>query len=696
MPYKTGKLKGQLTAPEIRKLIKAHNILMSIKIPPGTDREGLIKLVEANKYKVNHEKSALVPISAMKRKPEIPISQANALTKPTPKSALQIQKAQEVKQTKAVQKKKEVREIKKQAIQQQKQIQTKQQPTPKPAVKKETPKPKPKMKVVKTIQQDPSPFIGKQDAPKSIPKPKTKPIPAPPPVSKPSTPVKVSTKKNVVEKDMDFCKNIMKYVNDLINIQKIYNKQKTPAQYKSIIYNIDVGKITSLFIKTPMYPATTLKGDVLKNTYNKINNFYIFKLKFKTQVYSKTFNKLKNLCGEQEAQKYNKLYEEYLRNDKNIFDINKALPKKDKEVVVNKLTGKAKVKIDIQKDPDYLKDLEVMSIGDAFKDTIDGKSIDGVYPWVSRRDEINLLEFGWILKQSKNDCSVPWSVLRETRLYEPSGNDFKKGWWFNTNKMVEGDNPKQIAKAIIDCAKRKKMVALPLSAVNKGKSAHANMLIWNYHLNSLERYEPHGDNWQFGKNAYEKEWGIPKVNDLVNAELKKQGSSFQFKYYSPNDVCPRPALYKEFKKITNSLFTGKNLQSWETSNIKGSKNFEGVFIEDPSGYCGAFSFLYLWTRLRNPLVEPSKLLAEQLKWITRDSPDKDSLSRGGGQANKDIITQMIRGFTKTIFDALIDMTKENVLSRGQAVNFLEDRTTLSGFTKDKLRDKVMDYFKDMR
>ena len=27
MPYKTGKLKGELTAPELRRLIKEHNLL---------------------------------------------------------------------------------------------------------------------------------------------------------------------------------------------------------------------------------------------------------------------------------------------------------------------------------------------------------------------------------------------------------------------------------------------------------------------------------------------------------------------------------------------------------------------------------------------------------------------------------------------------------------------------------------------
>ena len=71
MPYKTGKLKGELTAPELRRLIKEHNKLMSIKIPPKTDRDGLLKLIEDNKYKVNHEQQKLVPVVQMKRKPTI-------------------------------------------------------------------------------------------------------------------------------------------------------------------------------------------------------------------------------------------------------------------------------------------------------------------------------------------------------------------------------------------------------------------------------------------------------------------------------------------------------------------------------------------------------------------------------------------------------------------------------------------------
>ena len=52
---------GELTATEIRRLIKAHNKLMSIEIPKGTKRDGLIKLVEKNGYKIDHKAKKLVP-----------------------------------------------------------------------------------------------------------------------------------------------------------------------------------------------------------------------------------------------------------------------------------------------------------------------------------------------------------------------------------------------------------------------------------------------------------------------------------------------------------------------------------------------------------------------------------------------------------------------------------------------------------
>lgn len=69
---------GELKAPEIRRMIKAHNKLMGIEIPKGTDRSGLIKLIEKNGYKVDHKAKKLVPSVKMKRKPTVKLPPAPA------------------------------------------------------------------------------------------------------------------------------------------------------------------------------------------------------------------------------------------------------------------------------------------------------------------------------------------------------------------------------------------------------------------------------------------------------------------------------------------------------------------------------------------------------------------------------------------------------------------------------------------
>ena len=85
MVYKTGKLKGELTTTEIRKLIRAHNVLVSIKIPKGASRDDIIAVLKKNKYKVDHEGGALVPLVEMKRRNKITITKADAVL-PKPKT----------------------------------------------------------------------------------------------------------------------------------------------------------------------------------------------------------------------------------------------------------------------------------------------------------------------------------------------------------------------------------------------------------------------------------------------------------------------------------------------------------------------------------------------------------------------------------------------------------------------------------
>ena len=84
MPYKRGKLKGQLTTAEIRKLISAHNKLSKITIPPRSTREQIMGILDKNGFSVDHEKELLVQKKA--KKMDINLEKAKEVTKRKPKA----------------------------------------------------------------------------------------------------------------------------------------------------------------------------------------------------------------------------------------------------------------------------------------------------------------------------------------------------------------------------------------------------------------------------------------------------------------------------------------------------------------------------------------------------------------------------------------------------------------------------------
>ena len=84
MPYKKGKLKGQLTTAEIRKLISAHNKLSKITIPPRSTREQIMDILDKNGFSVDHEKELLVQKTAQKM--DINLEKAKEVTKRKPKA----------------------------------------------------------------------------------------------------------------------------------------------------------------------------------------------------------------------------------------------------------------------------------------------------------------------------------------------------------------------------------------------------------------------------------------------------------------------------------------------------------------------------------------------------------------------------------------------------------------------------------
>lgn len=128
---------GELTTAEIKKLIKAHNVAESIKIPKGATRQNILQVLEKAGYVVEHKKAELRPVSKNKVKKLKIIDQKKVKdAKPKPKTELEKQKDMERKQKKELVEKKKVREIKKQAIQQQKEIKKKVQKVEKKIVEK--------------------------------------------------------------------------------------------------------------------------------------------------------------------------------------------------------------------------------------------------------------------------------------------------------------------------------------------------------------------------------------------------------------------------------------------------------------------------------------------------------------------------------------------------------------------------------
>ena len=90
----------ELTTAEIRKLIRAHNVLMSIKIPPQTSREGILKILDDKGYMVNHIRKSIQRRYGTEKKPNVTLKQADTILKKPEKTQSQIKMVVEKKKAK--------------------------------------------------------------------------------------------------------------------------------------------------------------------------------------------------------------------------------------------------------------------------------------------------------------------------------------------------------------------------------------------------------------------------------------------------------------------------------------------------------------------------------------------------------------------------------------------------------------------
>jgi len=103
-----------LSKTELRKLIRAHNVVSKITIPRGATAEDMVKLLEEKNYEVDHENKVIK--RKVSRGKQIKLKDTDKILTPKQKTALQKQKASEKKAEKEMEKKKKEREIKKKAL----------------------------------------------------------------------------------------------------------------------------------------------------------------------------------------------------------------------------------------------------------------------------------------------------------------------------------------------------------------------------------------------------------------------------------------------------------------------------------------------------------------------------------------------------------------------------------------------------
>lgn len=106
--------KGELSSTELRKLIRAHNILSKITVPKGTDRLGLIKIIEDRRFKINHKLKRIEPKPT--RGNIITLKTAEEITKPKPVAESVKKQRAEKKKQQEEEKQKEIKLAKKEAV----------------------------------------------------------------------------------------------------------------------------------------------------------------------------------------------------------------------------------------------------------------------------------------------------------------------------------------------------------------------------------------------------------------------------------------------------------------------------------------------------------------------------------------------------------------------------------------------------
>jgi hypothetical protein len=301
-----------LTAPELVKLIKAHNILSKITIPKKSrdNVNELVKLIESKNYSVDHKKKSIKP--KVQRGKQITLKQAEELTKPKVDPAVAKQRREAKKKEKEEEKKKEIKIAKKEAVKefkQKKQEAQKKKPKPAPAPKKSKPAPKKPMK--KEDEVRPKEKVGRPKVdPKKIKVVQPKKKEEPKPVKKVQRRQLQETKKTTATKTEDKPQNL-KLKKKLSEEEKKKKEQEIKDrrkynQYKQDLKNFSVAELREIVKQYNSHPERKrelrIKGESKEALIGKVAGYRMNEL-FEINIPEKKQRAKKDLTEEEKKQK---------------------------------------------------------------------------------------------------------------------------------------------------------------------------------------------------------------------------------------------------------------------------------------------------------------------------------------------------------------------------------------------------------
>jgi hypothetical protein len=194
-----------------------------------------------------------------------------------------------------------------------------------------------------------------------------------------------------------------------------------------------------------------------------------------------------------------------------------------------------------------------------------------------------------VLKNNKNDCSYDIKSFGNLQAGYKAMN-YKKSFM------------KHIREHYIRCKNNNKMLVVPLTVLS---GSHSNILIFNPFRNEVERFEPHGP------ETLNKRFDNAKINTRIKEFIKEIDATLD--YISPSLLCPRLQM---------------GFQFYESSAEDEKGTYNNVAIQDPGGYCCAWSYFYADMRIKFPYLSGKKLIKESQDILGKDPNQLRQFIRG--------------------------------------------------------------------